>query len=79
MRHGDERYVIEARQPDGTLDLTCAQPETVFGEPAILGISADDMAQVIFRRKPDINLDGRWIAIWPQVLHDRWRARLKTW
>ena len=30
-------YVIEKRQPDGSLDFSHPQPEDVFGLPAIVG------------------------------------------
>jgi hypothetical protein len=73
------KYIIEARNTDGTRALRGPQPETVFGNGAITGMSEDDIAKVIFRHKPEASLDGRNIAYWPSVIDERWIARRKTW
>ena len=72
-------FVIEARKPDGTLDLSGLQPETVFGMAAITGISEDGMARVIFRRLPEACLQGDRISSWPSMIDPRFKARRKTW
>lgn len=72
-------YVIECRYPDGMLDFTAPQPESVFGKGVWEGIGADDMAQIIFRHNTTVELDGRFIEQWPTALDLRWSARLKTW
>ena len=72
-------YVIEARRPDGALDLAAPQPESVFGLAAIHGIDHWTMAQAIYRRLPDVTLSGGDIACWPRLLDPRWVARVKTW
>jgi hypothetical protein len=77
VRH--ERYVIEARKPDGSLDFTAPQPEQIFGSVAITGISDDGMARCIFARCPDAVLDGRYVSSWPKFIDNRFTARLKTW
>jgi hypothetical protein len=71
--------VIEARNADGTLDLKCAQPEMMFGDKAITGITCDDMAKVIFHHCPNASLHGTNIPIWPKALHEKWIARVKYW
>lgn len=77
MRH--DLYVIEARKPDGVLDLSGLQPETVFGMAAIHGISEDAMADAIFRKCPEACLRGDSISSWPSMVDPRFRARRKTW
>lgn len=72
-------YIIEARTPDGALDFTDPQPESVFGDKAITGITDWDMAQAIYRQSPDAVLQGDQIALWPRWLDPRWTARPKTW
>lgn len=72
-------YIIEARHPDGRLDLTEPQPESVFGPGAIRGMGDDAMATAIFTREPDAVLDGRHVALWPAMIDPRWIARRKTW
>lgn len=74
-----KEFVIEARYPDGSLALREGQPEAVFGLPAIHGITADEMAQVILRHKADAILSGDEIATWPALLNPLWQARRKTW
>lgn len=76
------KYVIEARKPDGSLDLDAPQPESVFGEAAITGITEDAMAKALFRKFPEdtgIVLRGDSIATWPALVDSRWKARPKTW
>lgn len=72
-------YVIEARTPDGQLDLASPQPHEVFGQYAITGIDLWRMSQVIYRHVPDAVLTGDRIAVWPAVIDPRWIARRKTW
>jgi len=73
------RYVIERRHADGSLDLGGPQPESVFGVAAITGISEDAMAKAIFRHKPDAVMRGDNISRWPSLIDERWIARRKTW
>lgn len=72
-------YIIECRNPDGSLDLKGAQPESMFGPGAIRGMSSDAMAKRIFRDHPDAVLRGETISAWPSIFDSRWRARVKTW
>lgn len=81
----EDRYIIEARHPDGSLDLTAPQPEEFWGIKAITGISQDEMARVIYRLHPEVDtsrsilLDGAQICLWPRVIDIRFTARRKTW
>ena len=77
MRH--TRYVIEARNPDGSLSFDGLQPEQVWGMQAITGLTEDDMSDVIFRRVPDAILIGDNISQWPRLIDARFSARVKTW
>ena len=72
-------WIIEARTPDGALDLAAPQPEEVFGPGSVLGMSSDAMAKCIYARVPDITLDGREIPTWPRYIDPRFTAREKTW
>jgi hypothetical protein len=72
-------YVIECRNPDGSLDLRGRQPEEVFGAAAYNGISTDAMAKRIYRDFPDAALRGETISAWPSIFEARWRARRKYW
>lgn len=72
-------YVIECRNPDGSLDFEGAQPENFFSMKAIQGISENDMAKRIFAEYPDAVLRGETVSAWPLIVDSRWRARLKTW
>ena len=72
-------YVIEARMPDGMLDLRGLQPYEVFGIGALRGISKDQMAKVIWRHCPDAVLTGDTVPLWPRYLNRQWTARPKTW
>lgn len=72
-------YVIECRNPDNSLDLRGAQPESIFGSAAIHGITSDQMAKRIYRDHPDAVLRGETISAWPSIFDNRWRARRKTW
>jgi hypothetical protein len=72
-------YVIEARHTDGRLDLSGAQPESVFGTHAITGITEDAMAKTVYRLRPDAVLMGSDIPRWPSHIDSRWSARRKTW
>lgn len=72
-------YIIEARNADGSLELTGPQPETVFGLQAITGISEDAMAKAVFARSKDAVLQGSNIRLWPSFIHPTWKAREKTW
>lgn len=76
-----EKYVIECRRLDGTLDFTPPQPESVFGLDAITGITDDAMARVIFRKLPELvgAMHGQNIPQWPSFVDPRWTARTKTW
>ena len=72
-------YVIEARTPAGTLDLTHPQPEHYFGMKAIKGVTADEIAGVIFRHCEQASLNGGEIASWPSHIDPRFVARIKYW
>lgn len=73
-------YVIEARNPDGSLNFEDPQPYDIFGIQAINGISEDHMAKVIFRRLGDsIILSGDSVIAWPKLIDPRFQARRKTW
>lgn len=76
----NDLWVIEARTSDGKLDLTAPQPESVFGNAAITGITDDAMAKIVYRHvSDDVSLDGRMIGLWPARIDSRWIARRKTW
>ena len=73
-------YVIEARDKDGKLLLSSnPQPESVFGQKSITGITEDEMAKAIWRKRTDVVLDGRFVADWPANINPNWKARRKTW
>lgn len=72
-------YIIEARTPDGSLDLSGPQPESVFGVRAIVGMNDWDMSRVIYQKLPDAVLRGDNILHWPSLIDSRWVARHKTW
>lgn len=72
-------YVIEARNPDGSLDFASPQPEQIFGGAAVTGITVDRMAKVIYARKPDAVLTGDSVCKWPALLDSRFTARVKYW
>lgn len=72
-------WIIEARAPDGSLDLRTLQPDALFGTRCYAGITEDDMARVVYRHSPMLTLDGREIASWPTKLHPGWVARRRTW
>jgi hypothetical protein len=72
-------YVIESRTPDGRLDFTDLQPESVFGMGAITGLTDDQMAKKILRLRPGTILSGDSVAAWPTLIHATWSARRKTW
>lgn len=74
-----ELYVIEARTPEGKLDMTAPQPEKYFGMQAITGISEDAMARVVYRHNANVTLDGRHVLNWPIAIDKRFKARRKTW
>jgi hypothetical protein len=72
-------YVIECRDESGRLDFTGPQPENVFGDGAIRGISDDRMAKAIYHCLPDAVMSGESVELWPTLLDPRWTARKKTW
>jgi hypothetical protein len=77
----NEKYIIECRKDDGTLDFSGVQPEQVFGHGAIGGMTDDEMAKVVFRKCPDLKdgaMHGRNIALWPSFVDSRFVARRKT-
>lgn len=74
----DRKWIIEARHPDGSLNLDCPQPEEVFGPGAIHGMTDWEMSRVIFRKVSlDVVLTGDKIAEWPSLIDSRWKARPK--
>lgn len=74
-----ERYIIERRKENGALTLEGVQPEDVFGMAAIMGITEDAMAKIVWRYTPDAALTGENIAKWPTFIHSEFVARRKTW
>jgi hypothetical protein len=74
-------YVIEARRPDGSLDLSGRQPEATFGPNAITGMDDWQMSRVILREVPEQfdKCRGDNVAEWPSFIDPRWHARRKTW
>lgn len=72
-------WIIEARNDDGSLDLNCEQPTTVFGKRAITGMSDWEMSRVIYARDNKVVLCGDSIAKWPSSINPKWKARVKTW
>lgn len=75
-----QKYVIEKRTEDGALDTSDPQPETVFGQRAVTGIGADEMAKIVYLHAPKgVQLRGTEIPSWPGHVHPRFRARPKTW
>jgi hypothetical protein len=74
-------YVIEAWDERGSLLLRDhPQPESFFGEGAIIGITEDRMAQLLFAEYGDkISLRGDNIPNWPKLVNPTWTARRKTW
>lgn len=83
----NELWIIEARNPDGSLNLTLPQPHDYFGLGAIRGMTEDAIAKAIFRRFPSaksgsdtpIPLHGTNIGEWPKNIDPRFIARRKTW
>lgn len=75
----EKKYIIEARDEQGQLDLKCEQPESVFGVGAIMGMTDWEMSRVIYARNKEVTLTGDNIPNWPKVLNPRWVARPKTW
>ncbi len=82
MPHAHTKYIIEARTPDGKLDLTGEQPEEVFGMRAIHGITIHEIADVVQRRCPELPLSllaGDEILTWAAHIDSRFKTRIKTW
>lgn len=75
----EQLYVVECRNPDGTLNFAEPQPESYFGMAAITGITDNAMSHAIFRTLPDAVMTGDSIPSWPQLIDVRWSARKKTW
>ncbi len=74
-----DKWIIEARHPDGTLDLTAPQPEDFFGLAAINGMTDWEMSRIIFKHDDNVVLTGDSIATWPRAIDGRFTARRKTW
>lgn len=72
-------YIIERRYADGRLDLSHVQPEDIFGDGAIDGMTEDAIAKMVWRHNPDANLRGVNVTMWPSFVHPQFRARVKTW
>ena len=72
-------YIIESRNPDGSLKFDGPQPEEVFGLSAIAGMTDWDMSRVVFRLNSTVSLSGDNIPNWPKVINPNWIAREKTW
>jgi len=75
----NDLWIIECRNPDGTLNFEGPQPEDVFGFGAIRGMTDDAMAKIVYARRPDAILHGSEIANWPSYINLGWKARRKTW
>lgn len=72
-------YIIESRNPDGSLKLDGPQAHEFFGIQAIKGGTTNSIADSIFRKIPDATLAGTNIPEWPKLINPNWIARLKTW
>lgn len=72
-------YIIERRYADSTLDFKRPQPEDIFGDGAIDGMTEDAIAKLVWRHNPDANLRGDNVMLWPSFVHPQFRARVKTW
>lgn len=74
-------WIIEARNPDGSLNFEAPRPNDIFGEGAIHGMTDWDMSRVVLRVKPDEfgRLQGTNIPQWPSFIDPRFSARRKTW
>ena len=71
-------WVIEKRHADGRLDFSEPSVYAVFGMAAIIGLDEDALAKAVYRRVPDVILDGRETALWPAKVNPRFIARRKT-
>ena len=74
-----DKWIIECRKPDGSLDFAEPQPGKVFGLGAIQGMDDNRMSDIIFRHVPDAVMTGDSISAWPSLIDPRWVARRKTW
>ncbi len=72
-------WIIEKRTPDGALDFTAPQPESIFGLGAISGMTDWAISRVVYARKPDAVMSGDSIARWPSLIDPAFVARRKTW
>ena len=79
MRRGVS-YVIEARNPDGSLDLKGTQPEEHFGLGAITGLDPDRIARLVYSYVPDATMNGmEGPTVWVKLVNPRYVARVKYW
>lgn len=74
-----DKWIVEKRRHDGSLDLTQPQPGEFFGLKSIHGMTLDQMAKSIFKHCPDAELRGTNVPSWPKCLNKSFVARLKTW
>lgn len=77
-----EKYIIEKRREDGTLDFTSPQPEDAFGPCAIQGITENEIANTVWRLAPDTPvgvMHGGNVSEWPAIVNASFIARRKTW
>lgn len=77
-----ENYIIEARTSAGALDFADPQPERYFGVGAIHGMTADQIAKVVFNLLPELPagvMRGDNVPLWPALVDPRFVARVKTW
>jgi hypothetical protein len=74
-----QRFVIEKRNPDGSLNFSEPQPERFFGNAAITGITENAIASVVFRHDPDATLDGSELCMWARRIDPLFSTRVKYW
>jgi hypothetical protein len=73
------RWIVECRNPDGTMDLEGRQPHSVFGVLAMTGMKIETLKKIILEKHPCAVLRAETITAWPSIFDSRWRAKLKTW
>ncbi len=69
----DTKYVVEARNDDGSLNFDDPQPP-------VKDWTEDDLAQMAWKHSPDAVLDGMRLLCWlSDNVDPRWKTRAKTW
>lgn len=72
-------YVIEKRNQDGSLDFSSPQPEDYFGIKAIIGITENEIADVVFAHNHDIPYLVPPVENWAKIINPAFKTRRKTW